>query len=90
MVDPLSYFSFQPVLHDWCTKGSGMSCLWDGCSSERVTRVVEVRFLCHNVNGPLPCLTPYNHKYNVLSVSLNNTFPFLSSHVLLFNCFASY
>ena len=24
MVDPLSYFSFQPVLHDWCNKGSGM------------------------------------------------------------------
>ena len=24
MVDPLSYFSFQPVLHDWCTKGHGM------------------------------------------------------------------
>ena len=21
---PLSYFSFQPVLHDWCNKGSGM------------------------------------------------------------------
>ena len=21
MVDPLSYFSFQPVLHDWCNKG---------------------------------------------------------------------
>ena len=20
-VDPLSYFSFQPVLHDWCNKG---------------------------------------------------------------------
>ena len=29
-VDPLSYFSFQPVLHDWCNKGHGMSCLWDG------------------------------------------------------------
>ena len=30
-VDPLSYFSFQPVLHDWCNKGRGMlSCLWDG------------------------------------------------------------
>ena len=26
-VDPLSYFSFQPVLHDWCNKGRG---LWDG------------------------------------------------------------
>ena len=24
MVDPLSYFSFQPVLHDWCNKGHGM------------------------------------------------------------------
>ena len=24
MVDPLSYFSFQPVLHDWCEKSCGM------------------------------------------------------------------
>ena len=24
MVNPLSYFSFQPVLHDWCSKGGGM------------------------------------------------------------------
>ena len=23
-VDPLSYFLFQPVLHDWCNKGHGM------------------------------------------------------------------
>ena len=23
-VDPLSYFSFQPVLHDWCNKGRGL------------------------------------------------------------------
>ena len=23
-VDPLSYFSFQPVLHDWCNKKRGM------------------------------------------------------------------
>ena len=23
-VNALSYFSFQPVLHDWCTKGRGM------------------------------------------------------------------
>ena len=23
-VDPLSYFSFEPVLHDWCNKGRGM------------------------------------------------------------------
>ena len=24
MVDPLSYFSFQPVLHDLCNKSHGM------------------------------------------------------------------
>ena len=24
MVDTLSYFSFQPVLHDWCNKSRGM------------------------------------------------------------------
>ena len=23
-VDPLSYFSFQPVLHDWCNKKTKM------------------------------------------------------------------
>ena len=23
-VNPLRYFSFQPVLHDWCNKGRGM------------------------------------------------------------------
>ena len=30
MMDPLSYFLFQPELHNWCNKGRGMlSCLWD-------------------------------------------------------------
>ena len=24
MVDPLRYFLFQPVFHDWCNKGCGM------------------------------------------------------------------
>ena len=24
MVDPLSYFSFQPVFHDWCNKSCSM------------------------------------------------------------------
>ena len=24
MVDPLSYFLFQPVFHNWCKKGHGM------------------------------------------------------------------
>ena len=30
-VDQLSYFLFQPVLHDWCNKGCGMCYpVWDG------------------------------------------------------------
>ena len=31
MVDSLSYFSFEPVLHDWCNKAIEyvLSCLWD-------------------------------------------------------------
>ena len=37
LVNPLRYFSFWPVLHNWCNKGCGMcypvwdvlSCLWD-------------------------------------------------------------
>ena len=30
MVDPLTYFSFQPVLHNWCNKGRGMCYpVWD-------------------------------------------------------------
>ena len=24
MVEPLRYFSFQPMLHDWCNKDRGM------------------------------------------------------------------
>ena len=24
VMDPLGYFSFQPMPHDWCNKGSGM------------------------------------------------------------------
>ena len=45
MVYPLSYFSFQPVLHHWYNKGYVLSCLWD-CAYKRT--------LAANLNGPLP------------------------------------
>ena len=37
-VDPLSYFSFQPVLHYWCNKRPWyvLSCLWDGAYKRTV------------------------------------------------------
>ena len=33
-IDPLSYLSFQPVLHDWCNKGRGMKAT--NCFTETV------------------------------------------------------
>ena len=53
MVDPLSYFSFQPVLHDWCNKGCGMCYPICGVVHikepllliERVAHVAEAGFL---------------------------------------------
>ena len=63
-VDPLSYFSFQPVLHDWCNKGHGM------CYT--VCGMVHIKepLLLIDKNSPLSLSnwsftiypTPYNHK----------------------------
>ena len=59
MVDPLKYFSFQPVLHDWYNKGHDMC--YSVCEmvdikeplllkSERVAHVVAAAgFLSHRV-----------------------------------------
>ena len=53
-MDPLSYFSFQPVLHDWCNKGRGMC--YPVCGmvhiKERVAYVAAAGFLSHYQNGP--------------------------------------
>ena len=83
-VHPLSYFSFQPVLHDWCNKGRGM------CNSVcGMVHIKEPLLLIGKISPcgcsgfPLSlfawyftiCLTPYNRKSNVLSASLNKTFP---------------
>ena len=55
-VDPLSYFSFQPVLHDWYNKGCGMC--YPVCGMVhikepiRVAYVAAAGFLSHYQNGP--------------------------------------
>ena len=59
-VDPLSYFSFQPVLHDWCNKGRAMC--YPVCGMVhmkeplllilRVAYVAAAGFLSHYQNGP--------------------------------------
>ena len=90
MVDPLGYFSFQPVPHDWCNKGCGM--YYPVCGMVHIKEpvlLIEKSSPCGGSGFPLSlsewfftiCLTPYNHKYNVLSALLNKIFPsFLPSY----------
>ena len=91
MVVPLSYFSFQPVLHDWFNKGRGMN--YPVCGMMHIKEpllLIGKSSLCGGSGFPLSlsewsstiCVTPYNRKYNVLSASLNKTFPsFLPSNI---------
>ena len=61
MVDPLSYFSFQPLLHKWCRTGHGMC--YPVCGIVHIKdplllteKSVEAAacFLSHYLNGSLP------------------------------------
>ena len=69
MVDPLSYFSFQPVLHDWCNKGRGMYYPVCGIMHIKepllligVAYVAAVGFLSLCEWSLTICPTPYNRK----------------------------
>ena len=70
-VDPLSYFSFQPVLHDWCNKGRGMC--YPVCWMVHIKEpllLIDKSSLCGGSGFPFSlsewsltiCLTPYNRR----------------------------
>ena len=70
-VDPLSYFSFQPVLHDWCNKGRGMC--YPVCGMVHIKEpllLIDKSSLCGGSGFPFLlsewsltiCLTPYNRR----------------------------
>ena len=70
-VDPLSYFSFQPVLHDWCIKGRGMC--YPVCGMVHIKDpllLIDKSSLCDGSGFPFSlsewsltiCLTPYNRR----------------------------
>ena len=70
-VDPLSYFSFQPVLHDWCNKGCGMC--YPVCGIVHIKEpllLIDKSSLCGGSGFPSSlsewsltiCLTPYNRR----------------------------
>ena len=64
MVDPLIYFSFQPVIHDWCNKGCGIMYI------KEPLLLVGKSIPCDGSGFPLSlsewsftiCPTPYNRK----------------------------
>ena len=67
-VDPLSYFSFQPVLHDWCSHSCGMCC--PVCGMVHIKEpllLIGKSSLCGGSGFPFSlsewsltiCLTPY-------------------------------
>ena len=70
-VDPLSYFSFQPVLHDWCNKGRGMC--YSVCGMVHIKEpllLIDKSSLCGGSGFPFSlsewsltiCLMPYNRR----------------------------
>ena len=70
-VDPLSYFSFQPVFHDLCNKGRGM--YYPVCGMMHIKEpllLIGKSSLCSDSGFPLSlsdwsftiCPTPYNRK----------------------------
>ena len=70
-VDPLSYFSFQPVLHDWCNKGRGM--YYPVCGMVHIKEpllLIDKSSLCGGSGFHFSlsewsltiCLTPYNRR----------------------------
>ena len=70
-VDPLSYFSFQPVLHDWCNKGRGMCYpVFGMVHIKEPLLLIGKSSLCGGSGFPLSlsewsliiCLTPYNRR----------------------------
>ena len=70
-VDPLSYFSFQPVLHDWCNKGRGMCYLVCGMVHiKEPLLLIDKSSLCGDSGFPFSlsewsltiCLTSYNRR----------------------------
>ena len=70
-VDPLSYFSFQPVLHDGCNKGRGMC--YPVCGMVHIKELlllIDKSSLYGSSRFPFSlsywsltiCLTPYNRR----------------------------
>ena len=88
MIDPLSYFSIQPVLNDWCNKNHGMC--YPDCGIVHIKDhllLIEnsplMMAVCFCLNGPLlyvRCHISINKM--CFSTLLNKTFFLVGERVL--------
>ena len=71
MVDPLSYFLYQTVLHDWCNKGHGICYpICEMMHIKEILLLIGKSSPCGDSGFPLSLsewsftiyLTPYNRK----------------------------
>ena len=76
LVHPLSCFSFQPVLHDWCNKGRGMCYPVCGMMyTKEPLLLIEKSSPCGGSGFPFSlsewsftiCPTPYNHITGIMN-----------------------
>ena len=85
-VKPLSYFSFQPVPHDWCNKGRGMC--YPVCGMVHIKEpllLIDKSSLCGGSGFPFSlsewsltiCLTPYNLQHVTLTYLQHGIWVFL-------------
>ena len=79
MVEPFSYFLFQPVLHDWCNKGNGMSHHVCGMMHIKESLLLIRKsspcggsWFALSLSGPSPCVQHHITVNNVLSASYIN------------------
>ena len=91
--EPIELFPFQPVLLDWCNKGRGI--LYPVCGMVHIKDpllLIGKNSPCGGSGFPLSlsewsltiCPTPFNRKENVLSTSLNKTFPSIRLNLSVF------
>ena len=87
--EPIELFLVPVSVHNWCNKGRGMC--YPVCGMVHIKEpllLIVKSSLCGGSGFPFSlsewsltiCLTPYNGKQNVLSASLNKTFPSFLRH----------
>ena len=89
MIDPLSYFLFQTVPHDWYNKDCGMC--YPVCGMMHINKSLLLIGKSSPSSGGsrIPLILSqwsYNYRQNVLSASLNKTLSSFLMHNLLPQC----